>query len=191
MRPLFTPLLGVFLSPNYFIHVQAASPTTNSFADVAKANGGGQYAMSFNSGAGGGPNSGGGKTAWVPADGSAPPSFQKALHLMARQGSPSNQYLYQMSPNLVDSTAMRSLTGSIVQTFDTQDANLDGRPQVFLSHGERDSLASTGNYSQSLRRRSLCTTTSPIHLFSGMGNNVTILKADIPFNGGIMHITSG
>jgi len=111
---------------------------------------------------------------------------------MARQATLESQYLYQVSPNFVDAAALRGFTGSVVSTLDTQDATLGGSSQVFLSHGERDSSSLSANTRRSLYGRSLCTNdTSPIHLFSGLGNNVTILKADIPYDGGILHITSG
>jgi len=111
---------------------------------------------------------------------------------MARQATLESQYLYQMSPNLVDAAAMRGFTGSVVSTLDTQDANLGGGSQVFLSHGERDSSSLSANTRRSLQGRSICTNdTAPIHLFSGLGNNVTVLKADIPYDGGILHVTSG
>ncbi|KAF2494955.1 FAS1 domain-containing protein [Lophium mytilinum] len=166
------------------------SSTLPSLPDAAANHGAGQWGDKFNQGAGGGENSGGAQTAWIPTDGSTPPDEAVAKFLMARQAGLSSQYLYQLSPNLVDSAALRGFTGSLVPTLDTQDANLGGSAQVFLSHGERDTLSTTTR--RSLHERSLCTNaTAPIHLFSGLGNSVTILQADIPFDGGILHVTDG
>jgi hypothetical protein len=138
------------------------------------------------------------KTAFVPSDDSFPPDQAKALVLLlARQDTLDHQFLYQLSPNLVDAATLRgftgNITGSIVPTFDTQDANLGGSAQVVLSHGERDNLVFGGNSRRSVHGRSLCndTTLAPIQLFSGMGNNVTIIKEDIPFDGGLLQITNG
>jgi len=142
----------------------------------------------------GGLNSGGVKTAFVPSDDSFPPDKAKALALLlARQDTLDPQLLYQLSPKLVDAATLRGFTGSIVPSFDTQDANLGGRAQVVLSHGERDNLVFGGNSRRSVHDRNLCndTTLAPIQLFSGMGNNVTIIKEDIPFDGGLLQITNG
>ncbi|OCL08892.1 FAS1 domain-containing protein [Glonium stellatum] len=120
-------------------------------------------------------------TLFAPADAATPSISQKALHLlMARQSIISQPYLYQIAPYLIDAATMRGFTGCIVQTLDNYSVDLDGRPQVVLSHGQRDSI----NASQS----SCSGTPSPIHIFSGIGN-VTIAKEDIYFEGGIMHIT--
>jgi hypothetical protein len=94
-----------------------------------------------------------------------------------RQFSGAPNWQYQISPHILPSRLLRSFTGNVIPTFDFQDAILNGRAQVALSHGQRDEGGDRG-----------CNSTDPIHLYSGLGNTVTILVADIPFNGGYIHI---
>lgn len=101
---------------------------------------------------------------------------------MARQNSLNSQYLYQMSPYLIDAATMRSFTGSIIETLYGQSAALDNRTQAVLSHGERDSPNVT---------QTRCGPPLPIHIFSGMGNYVTIIEEDLHFEGSLIQVTDG
>ncbi|OCL05411.1 FAS1 domain-containing protein [Glonium stellatum] len=153
--------------------------------DVCKSIGNIQlFCKALGSGAGGGPgpsthsgSSTSSSTLFAPTD-PAGPTRLKAL--LARQNLLSSQDLYQISPYLIDAAAMRDLTGSTIQTLDNSSTLLNGRSQVVLSHGQRDSA----NASQAL-----CGAPSPIHLFSGGGDNVTIIKEDVYFDGGVLHVT--
>jgi hypothetical protein len=186
-RTLFFSL-SLFSIPFHLVLAQdtttAAAPATTSLpplASAAASNGAGKFGRAINNGAGGGAGAEGAKTAWAPSDDSFPANKARALALlMARQDALNSQYLYQLSPNLVDAATMRGFTGSIVSTSDTQpqDANLGGRAQSFMSHGDWDNFAVGGNSRRSLQGGSLCNNTapSPIHLFSSIGNNVTIIE---------------
>ena len=77
---------------------------------------------------------------FIPTDKAAPPNLPTpTAALMARQNSLNSQYLYQISPYLIDAATMRSFTGSIIETLYGRSAALDNRTQAVLSHGERDS----------------------------------------------------
>lgn len=199
---LFLPLLLSF-SPASLVHgdptttapdpkattsiVPTVAPTSTkpSLSDVCKSIGNIQlFCKALGSGAGGGPgpsthsgSSTSSSTLFAPTD-PAGPTRLKAL--LARQNLLSSQDLYQISPYLIDAAAMRDLTGSTIQTLDNSSTLLNGRSQVVLSHGQRDSA----NASQAL-----CGAPSPIHLFSGGGDNVTIIKEDVYFDGGVLHVT--
>jgi hypothetical protein len=100
-----------------------------------------------------------------------------AREIVKRQVSGAPNWQYQISPHILPSRLLRSFTGNVIPTFDFQDAILNGRAQVALSHGQRDAGGDRG-----------CNSTDPIRLYSGLGNTATILVPDIPFNGGYIHI---
>jgi hypothetical protein len=163
----------------------APAPTASSRSSaqqVMNDNGAGLYARLLGINAPGSLNEGGGGTHFAVSDDSFDSDQAKRFAaLMARQENQESQYLYQSSQNVIDAASLRGLTGKIVQTRNTN-ANLGGRAQSVLSTGEREPL-SQGN--------SPCNGSSPISLFSGLGATVTILKEDIPFDGGVIHITDG
>lgn len=100
--------------------------------------------------------------------------------LRARQNSAFNKsLLYQISPEVVDAASLRAGTGSVVSTYYSQDTLLGGSTQRVLSHGMRDCLADGG----------VCGPSAPIQMYSGLGDIVTILEEDIPFDGGVIHFS--
>ncbi|KAH0556188.1 hypothetical protein GP486_005883 [Trichoglossum hirsutum] len=116
------------------------------------------------------------RTVFAPHDdGTNNKRAQTLALLLSRQNALSSKSLYQLSPELKTAAILRGRTGGIVETLDIVDANIGGRAQSVLSHGN-----STCNVPP-----------APIQLFSGLGNSVTIIEEDIPFAGGIIHIVSG
>lgn len=89
------------------------------------------------------------------------------------------EFRYQVSPYLKTAATLRACSGSAVTTYDTENANLYGRGQNFVSQRNPD--------------HSCCDTDSkePIRLFSGFGRSVTVIEEDIFFPGGVIHITDG
>jgi hypothetical protein len=87
---------------------------------------------------------------------------------------PRPDYSYQVSPYYKPAAVLRECSGSIVTSFDTTHANLNGRGQTWVSQR---------NYSAPC-----CADNTPIRLFSGGGAVSTIIQADIRFPGGILHI---
>jgi hypothetical protein len=86
-------------------------------------------------------------------------------------------YSYQVSPYYKPASVLRECSGSIVTTYDTTDANLNGRGQTVVS--QRNQLESScGNGTQ-----------GAITLYSGLGKSVKIIHEDIFFPGGVIHIT--
>ncbi|RDW75373.1 hypothetical protein BP6252_06515 [Coleophoma cylindrospora] len=83
------------------------------------------------------------------------------------------EYPYQASPYFKPSAVLRGCTGSVVTTFDTEDANLAGRGQTVVS------------------QRPSCLSTVPIELVSGLGNSVHVIEEDIILDGWLIHITDG
>jgi hypothetical protein len=154
----------------------SSSSTAPPLCDVLSKYSANIYADAVCSGAGGGPNPTGVKTHFAPRDDT---TGSRKLALLARQQSLGTKYLYQMSPDQKDSATLKAFAGSIVSTYEMQ----NGRAQSIITHGIRDDLAAG---------LSLCNSSNtPVQLFSGMGSNITILQADIPYQGGIIHITDG
>ncbi|KAL3477305.1 FAS1 domain-containing protein [Aspergillus californicus] len=149
---------------------ETASASPPSLQDAASSAGAGRWAESIANNIP--PSARGGRSLYVPHDDSFP--SRKARQAAIDAG----QYLYQVSDTLLTAEDLRGSTGSIIETLDTE-TNLGGRGQAVLSHGQRDIPAASSN------------TSFPIQLFSGLGNNVTILQEDIQFDGGIIHIVSG
>jgi hypothetical protein len=83
------------------------------------------------------------------------------------------EYAYQISPYFKPAAVLRACTGSIVTTYDTEDANLNGRGQTVVS-----------------QRRS-CGAAGPIELYSGLGRSVQVIEEDIFWDGWVIHITDG
>ncbi|OJI99440.1 hypothetical protein ASPVEDRAFT_515191 [Aspergillus versicolor CBS 583.65] len=111
----------------------------------------------------------GGRTAFVPVDDEFP------TRRVRQTEDETQQYLYQVSDQLLTAADLRNSTGSVIESLSTN-ANLGGRGQAVISQGQRGDSYDAD---------------SSIGLFSGLGNNVTIVEQDIPFNGGIIHIISG
>jgi uncharacterized surface protein with fasciclin (FAS1) repeats len=177
-------------SPSPSVSQRPSPSPAQDCPSVASANGAGKYGKNLNCGAGGGETAKGkGRTDFVPHDDSPPPPPNKRRLLMGRQDSPSRISNYQSALGIIESHQLSSLTGGIINTF----ASVNGTQQVVLSQGERGSVFS-GEHAvrRSLSSRALCNTSStPLELYSGFGNKVTIIKANIPYDGGIIHITDG
>ncbi|KAL4733159.1 FAS1 domain-containing protein [Aspergillus similis] len=147
-----------------------ASSSPSSLTDVGGEHGGGRWAEAIDNVLP--PNTRGGGTAFVPLD----DTFR--MLALRRAGYSTGQYLYQVSNQLLTAEILRGFTGSIVETLDTE-ANLGGGGQTVLTRGQRGVENACSN------------TTAPIQLISGLGNTVTIVEEDIPFDGGILHVVSG
>lgn len=141
--------------------------STASFSDAASSHGAGRWGavigrqLSI--------NARGGRTAFVPVDDSFP------ARLARQTENETQQYLYQISDQFFTAADLRNSTGSVIESLNTN-GNLGGRGQAVISHGKRDDSDGT---------------TAPIGLFSGLGDNVTVVEENIPFDGGIIHIISG
>ena len=90
-----------------------------------------------------------------------------------------SEFRYQVSPYLKTAATLRSCSGSVVTTYDTENSNLYGRGQTVVSQRDLDYSCCNTNL------------TEPIRLFSGLGRSVTVIEEDIFFPGGVIHITDG
>jgi hypothetical protein len=87
-------------------------------------------------------------------------------------------FSYQVSPYFKPAAVLRQCSGSVITTYDTKDANLNGRGQTVVSQRAESNCSANGPQ-------------DPIMLYSGLGNVVKIIKEDIFFPGGVIHITDG
>jgi len=145
-----------------------AQSTTTCQNDISKIGNDMSQAICDN---GGGGNANGTGTIFLPD--------QEPMRRKRQNGQSQNfslliqEYPYQISPYFKPAAVLRACTGSIVTTYDTEDANLNGRGQTVVS------------------QRQSCNSTGPIELFSGLGNSVQVVEEDIFFDGWVIHITSG
>ena len=156
------------------------APTSPPLASaLSSAPNGGVWSSAMASGSGGGPS-------LEPPPGCLfiPPSTDVSKRdigsiqkFVKRQLANNPNFLYQISPHVLSTQTLRSFTGAIIPTYDTVDAILNGRGQVALSHGQRDFQGA-------------CNSSAPIQLYSGLGNTVTIIRGDIPYDGGYIHLVS-
>ncbi|KAL4931799.1 fasciclin domain-containing protein [Aspergillus undulatus] len=154
----------------------SAEPTSTDppLSDAGSGSGGGRFAAAIADTVP--PNPRVRRTAFVPTDESFPE------RLVRQDGYGVQQYLYQVTDQYLTAADLRASTGSVMETLDT-DANLSGRGQAVLSHGRREQ--------SDVDIETNFTSAPPVRLYSGLGNTVTILQEDIPYDGGILHIISG
>jgi len=123
------------------------------------------------SGTGRNSNGTGSKTAFVPQSNGS--KLKRQLVENQNLSLVIQEYPYQVSPYFKPAAVLRGCTGSIVTTYDTEDANLNGRGQTVVS--QRQSCGSAG----------------PIELFSGLGRSVQVIEEDIYWEDWVIHITDG
>lgn len=127
------------------------------------------------------------QTVFAPIDGSAYPSQRKGK----RQTNNQN-LLYHGIKQSNNLGAMSAGSGKPMESND-KSANLNGAGQSAVSNplNVTQSNAAKRWASSPLRRDSHSNTTSApslLKIFTGLGNNVSIIQADIPYDGGILHI---
>jgi hypothetical protein len=126
------------------------------------------------------------KTVYAPTD----TAFQRAVNgsgglaglrrLMARQAVVTREGSVQCSNTLEHLTDIAKPLGSVINT-NVQAAGAT-RNQVVVAHPSQPSNGSAS-------KRDL--TNRPVRIFSGLGNNVSIVKADTPYDGGVVHTVDG
>ncbi|MCJ1388909.1 hypothetical protein MMC18_001760 [Xylographa bjoerkii] len=82
--------------------------------------------------------------------------------------------------------------GAQITTKDPN-ANLGGKPQNVVSDSRNTTSSNSAKRAISLLGRQSPNATLPslLSIYSGLGNNVSIIKADIPYNGGVIQIVDG
>ena len=130
------------------------------------------------------------QTVFAPAD-DAPGSKSKRQETPAQEQSGG----IQCSGGLNSVADNNKRPGAQIPTKDTR-ANLGGKPQSVVSDSRRSSSSGASKRDVSLLLRD---TTSPSNtsnsslpsIFSGLGNSVNIVKGDVAYNGGLIHIVDG
>lgn len=133
-------------------------------------------------------SSGQAQTVFAPIDGSVQPSLRK----VRRQTSPAQeqQGSFQGVQRLNSYASLSIPPGAILKSLD-KSGNIGGNPQSVVSNPSDKTQSSAnkrwashlsppnGNYSSLLK------------IYSGLGNFVNIIYADIPFDGGLVHVVDG
>jgi len=106
--------------------------------------------------------------------------FRRSLHLFARQNT--NKQALQQSSDEESSIAQQQVPGGAVVPS-TLPAD-GGGPSPIVAKGI--ALPPSGNGTS---KRQLAG--GPVYLFTGLGNNVTIVKGDTPYDGGLIQTVNG
>lgn len=121
------------------------------------------------------------KTVYAPVD--------KSLAQLRRRVTDKEKDVERQSSK--DETKIQNLVthpGHVVVTND-KSGNLNGEGQAVVAHGRSDN--NSENSKRALFPRQSNVTVGAIKISSGLGNNVSIIQGDIPYDGGIIHTVDG
>jgi hypothetical protein len=127
------------------------------------------------------------QTVFAPTDNAVGESFASSCRGKRQILLPPEEQtlLLHATQRQTDLQNLRTLPGgSQIVTKDTS-ANLMGQPQSVVSDA-RDTTPSPG-----IKRWVNASMPSLVKISSGLGNNVNVIKANIPYCGGLIHITDG
>jgi hypothetical protein len=124
------------------------------------------------------------KTVFAPIDdvvnGFNETDFRRSLHLFTRQST--NKKAHQQCSDAEASVAQQTAPGgSVVPT--TLQADGGGASPV-VAKGAAPPPSKNGTTKREVPG-------GPVHLFSGLGNNVTLVKGDTPYDGGLIQTVDG
>jgi uncharacterized surface protein with fasciclin (FAS1) repeats len=124
------------------------------------------------------------KTVFAPSDDSVQSlnetDFRRSLRLFARQAT--NRAAHQQCSSEVSSASAEQVPGgAVIPTT----ANADGGgASPIVAKGVLPPISGNGTTKRQVQG-------GPVHLFSGLGNNVTLVKADTPYDSGLIQTTDG
>jgi hypothetical protein len=106
--------------------------------------------------------------------------FRRSLHLYTRQKT--NKGAHEQTTDTVTTTSQQQAPGgAVVPSNNPTDG---GGSSPIVAKGTAPPASGNGTTKRQLSG-------GPIYLFTGLGNNVTIIKGDTPFDGGLIHTTNG
>ncbi|KAM3075295.1 hypothetical protein ACMFMG_007263 [Clarireedia jacksonii] len=125
------------------------------------------------------------KTVFAPINGAVLPS----LHKEKRQSSPTadRQAAYQGMKRTNSYGSMSVPPGAILQSNDNS-GKTNGQPQYAVSDPSNRTQSTAAKRWLGHRSNANNTYPSLLKIFTGLGNDVNIIKADIPYDGGLIHI---
>lgn len=106
-------------------------------------------------------------------------NFRRALHLYTRQKT--NKGAYEQTSAAVANISQQQAPGGAVVSSNNPTDGGGSSPIVAKS---TPPVSGNGTTKRQLPG-------GPVYLFTGLGNNVTIVKGDTPFDGGLIHTTNG
>lgn len=124
------------------------------------------------------------KTVFAPTDDAVQDfnetDFRRSLHLYARQST--NKHALQQCSGKVASIAQAQAPGGT-----SIPANLPadgGGPSPIVAKGIAPPASGNGTTKRQVSG-------GPVHFFTGLGNNVTLVKGDTPYDGGLIQTVDG
>jgi hypothetical protein len=131
-----------------------------------------------------------GQTIFAPIDGRVMPSLRNEKRVLSP--AEARQVSYQSMKRTNTLGSMSVPPGSILQSNDNS-GNLNGQSQHAVSDPSTRTQSTAAKRWLSPRQSSdnaNTTNPSPLKIFTGLGHSVNILKADIPYDSGLIHIIS-
>lgn len=139
------------------------------------------------------------KTVFAPVDSVGSLSSLSRLRIRAL-GDPNGQGLLQASKERATLQGANSFPGSVIPT-NSNSSKLSPDPSVnVVSHGTDNNSSSSNNNDagKPVNRRQYLSTNNNnvtavqrVKISSGLGNNVSIIQGDIPYDGGLIHLVDG
>lgn len=112
----------------------------------------------------------------------APADINSGLTYLRRRATEgdTNSLPLQLSDGVINTLKLRTVPGEVIETKDNS-SNLNKKFQAVVSHPP--------NFPNRKMRRTIGNLTGEtITISSGLGNNVSIIRGDIPFDGGLIHV---
>lgn len=117
----------------------------------------------------------------------APADNSRRLASLRRRDTDDEKAAPQVHDGLTDLQALTTKPGLVVNNED-KSRNLNGTRQAVVAHS--GPFVDNKIISRNVRiRRTIGNLTfEPVTISSGLGNNVSIIRGDIPYDGGIIHV---
>lgn len=140
------------------------------------------------------------KTVFAPVDSvGSSKSVSSLSRLRLRAPGDVTQGRYQAAKQISRLQDLNTLPPKVVPTNLDSDKLFPDTTQNVVAHGaENDSSSSNTNTTKPVYRRQYLSTNNTnatavqrIKISSGLGNNVSIIQGDIPYDGGVIHLVDG
>lgn len=120
----------------------------------------------------------------------APVDSSSLTRLRVRAPGDQSNYQYQSAKDMTRWSEYNSLPGEETATNFKSDRLKGDNSQKVVSHGTGNS-ANNKKRSVFPRQNVNNATVQRVKISSGLGNNVSIIQGDIPYDGGIIHLVDG
>lgn len=119
----------------------------------------------------------------------APTDKNSRLASLQRRDTDNQKDARQIQEGLTNIQSFSTKPGVVVKTED-RSGNLNGNPQAVVAHSGQFADPRFNLQNARIRRTIGNFTYEPVTISSGLGNNVSIIREDIPYDGGIIQVVN-